>query len=84
MISGLYFNAMPEHKKPRRAQSEASRNRGIKGSMRDTSGVYAKAEEAAHYFKRKVLPKIEAARKRGEVVRFVNGRWFINGKQLEA
>lgn len=83
MIQGIYFNAMPDHLKPKRAKCPATSNRALKGSDRDTSGRYAVAEEAHHYFKRKVLPKIEAARKRGDVVRFLNGRWTINGQVIE-
>jgi len=82
MIQSLYFNAMPDHLKPKR-EAGASSNRALKGSDRDNSGRYAVAKDAEHYFKRKVLPKIEAARARGDVVRFINGRWYINNQPLK-
>lgn len=58
-------------------------NRPVRASDRDTSGVYAKAEDAAHFFKRKLLPAIEAARKTGQLVRLVDGSWHVNGRPLE-
>lgn len=82
MISGLYFQQTPDHLRPKR-KPDASSNRGVKGSNKLRTGVYAEASEAEHYFKRKVLPKIEAARKAGHIVRFMNGRWLINGAVLE-
>lgn len=83
LTQDIYFNATPDHLKPKRAKCMAASNRALKGSLRDTSGVYAKGEDAAHFFKRKVLPAIEAARKAGHVVRFMNGGWLINGNPLE-
>lgn len=84
MIQSIYFQNMPAHKKPARADSGGASNKGLRGSQRDRSGVYAVAKEAHHYFKRKVLPKIEAARKRGDIVRMVNGTWTINGQEVKA
>jgi hypothetical protein len=83
MIQAIYFQHMPAHLRPKRAKCEAQANRACRGSERDTSGVYAKANEPEHYFKRKVLPVIEAARKRGDIVRFVGNSWLINGHPLE-
>lgn len=83
MIQGIYHTHTPEHLKPKRNPCPASSNRAVRGSERDGSGVYAKAHEPEHYFKRKVLPLIEAARKRGDMVRFFAGRWTINGHPLE-
>ena len=81
-IQSIYFQNMPAHKRPAKIKSEAERNEGIKGSRRDRSGRYALADKAQHFFKRKVLPLIEAARKRGDVVRMHNGVWTINGAPL--
>ena len=82
MIQAMYFQNTPAHKLPKRAVAAGSDNRGIKGSAKDRSGRYALANEAQHYFKRKVLPKLEAARKRGDMVRFSNNTWTINGEPV--
>lgn len=58
-------------------------NRPVRASDRDTSGVYAKAEDADHFFKTRLLPAIEKARSQGQLVRLVSGTWHVNGVQLE-
>jgi len=83
MIQSIYFSRMPDHLKPARAPGGGASNRGLRLSERDTTGVYAKAREAEQFFKRRVLPRIEAARRRGDMVRFLNGVWSINGQPLK-
>lgn len=83
MIQSIYFQHTPEHLKPKRPACPASSNRAVRNSERDASGAYAKAREGTHYFKRRVLPRIEAARKRGDLVCVVAGSWFVNGLPLE-
>ena len=73
MISGLYFHNTPAHMRPARAKCEATRNRAISAGMRSHSGRYAEAKQAEARFKVKVLPRIEQARKRGDIVSF-NGK----------
>lgn len=58
-------------------------NRPVRASDRDTSGVYAKAEDADHFFEARLLPAIEKARSTGQLVRLVDGTWHVNGKPLE-
>lgn len=83
MIQSIYFTNTPEHARPVSESCPAMSNKALRGSMRNTTGVYAVAGEPEHFFKRKVLPLIEAARKRGDMVRFVGSIWTINGQPLE-
>lgn len=83
IIQAIYFQHTPAHKKPARAEAGGASNRGLRGSAKDRSGRYAIADDARYFFRHKVLPKLEMARQRGDVVRFLNGQWFINGEQVK-
>jgi len=60
------------------------KNQAIRTGDRDLSGRYTTSERKAGWFTRHILPTIEAARKRGDVVRVVNGWWQINGNPIGA
>lgn len=82
MIQSIYFANMPDHLRPARNPCPATSNRAVRLGMRDASGSYAKSDDTDHFFKHKVLPLIEAARRRGDIVRFLDGWWIVNGKRL--
>jgi len=52
--------------------------------MRSHSGRYAEAKQAEARFKVKVLPRIEQARRRGDIVSFNGKQWLINGEPIGA
>ena len=76
---------MNRNRKPARSALDEAphKNRAVLGSARLRTNVYAEASGGTHFFRTKVLPLIERHRLSGDIVRFVNGVWHVNGSQME-
>lgn len=76
MIQGIYFAGQPNGK-PR--DNTRVPNKPVRNADRYQGSEYAISEDVTTEGARR-LRTIEAARKRGDVVRLVGRTWYINGK----
>lgn len=75
LTSGLYFTGKPQE----RPQGKKPANKPIRGVDAYRGSAYAISEDTTTEAARR-LRTVEAARKRGDVVRLVGSVWWINGK----
>ena len=76
MIQALYFNGRPDSKPKDRTRIP---NKPVRNADKYQGDRYALSEDTTTEAARR-LRAVEAARKRGDVVRLVGTTWHINGK----
>lgn len=75
---------MTKHTRARRTlDGSPAHNRGLRTCDKLRTGVYAETSKGSHWFRTKMLPLIERHRKAGDIVRFIQGAWHVNGARLE-
>lgn len=78
MIQGIYFAGSPNGR-PR--DNTRVPNKPVRNADRYQGSAYAVSQDVTTEGARR-LRAVEAARKRGDIVRLVGRTWWVNGKPL--